>query len=533
MTNDLELRKAFDDSVGAGNRLLASSLIILLLLAVVVEFELYDRRVRRLTLESRLIEEKAKLVNAERGVSRDLLKIDTTSFPDKDVIGTARKAIKAADPKLLDGTVADLQKQREGEAARPSQEHNQKLLRELNLTIRVLERLQQELSSLKEAKGDIKKTITSIQGDLKTHDAEDEQSIPTPFGTFDIHPRLGLLLLSVASVAAYVTFAAAESRATRALVRVARADKQVENRPDLPFWLFPLSPAVPSEWRRGTTCSLGQIAGIALQSLWLTFGLWLVLECTGWNRIEPLWYTSSRPLTALLWTGISIQAALTLHWIFRGVLPRISEPLDSTIRSLRSGVTRRRFLTIAGGTLIVVAGGRWLWSIAKRQQLLPVPSEELVINTMTETVHHRRLCAGHLPHSRHQTVITGGVRPEKLHKSRKAAIYQALAGASSNNMAATYLEAAIKISPTSIHLYDQLTRLYGSQRRYEEIDRLLAAGIERSQRELKGDGLTPSRRRTLQRAITNLEERTGRVKKRVLRSANNKGRYVSGRLSLA
>jgi hypothetical protein len=44
-------------------------------------------------------------------------------------------------------------------------------------------------------------------------------------------------------------------------------------------------------------------------------------------------------------------------------------------------------------------------------------------------------------------------------------IYETLASTANDDQAAKYLELAIRQSPTSLHLYDRLVRIYGRQRR--------------------------------------------------------------------
>lgn len=61
-----ELKKSYQDALVGASRLIGSSLIIIVLLTIVVEHELFDRRFAIARLTGAIKEQQTKLTNAER-----------------------------------------------------------------------------------------------------------------------------------------------------------------------------------------------------------------------------------------------------------------------------------------------------------------------------------------------------------------------------------------------------------------------------------------------------------------------------------
>jgi len=517
MPDRAELTRAFDESVRFTNRLLASSLIVLPLIAIVVETELYDRRHDIVNLEQAIAAEVQRSENDRRHIERRLLELRDVVLPDHlpstDEIETkARAAVDAVDAESvaeLTKLIRELDAIRKEEAGLEPKERNERraFLTGLNTTLDILGTLRQELGPYRKGQTE----IDEQKNDLKEYLNEErnaEEAIPTPFGTFNIHPRLGLLIVAFGSIVSYLAFATAAWRATRALARIAECDGRAYARPEVPFWL-PLIPSrLPDEWRCRADERFQSIASVVLQVAWSIAGCALLVECTRWNMEDRIWYSSIPLVNGALWVGLYLQAFISSFWIdwaIRAipVKPEAANVLKEIPGRLRERLSRRRFLIVSGGAALVVFGFRQLWLRLRAVSELRIRSDELVTNVASGVIHHRRLCAGHLPSQRHRARVTDTIQTGAIHQSMSASILEELAkDANDNEQATIYLKHAIEQSPASLRLYDRLVRIYGRQRRYQQIHKLLE------------DGLASAKQKELPRIVSGFEMRIAKAKER-------------------
>lgn len=294
-------------------------------------------------------------------------------------------------------------------------------LSDLSTTLNVLKRLEQELPSVVKDKKDLNRRIQKLEETLDKL-GERNQKILTPFGTFETHPRLGLLLLAFASIGAYLAFVAAEAGVISFARSIAALNEP--SKPQMKFWLFPLDPRLPKEWQTGEGKKV--FASFILQVAWLLLGALLVLECTRWNKVEPHWLGSLWFISIVLWLGISIQALFVARRIVRLLPLQAVAWVTPYVQGLGAHFTRRQVLVGTATSVALLLVGRWFWSKLLPSALRPIQGQDLVGNSATGVVHHKRVCVGHLPKLENQT--SGNTLPgrARLHGSRAVNIYEAL-----------------------------------------------------------------------------------------------------------
>lgn len=379
--------------------------------------------------------------------------------------------------------------------------------------LNALKTLKSELNEFARRNTKINASITNAEKGLADN-KDKTQSIPTPFGTFAVHPRFGLLLLAFASMSVYVAFTMKESQIVRlALDTGTRCDVSML---DMPFWLFPLDRRLPEEWRN----QRGKVfAGIILQLGWLLLGTILVLECSRWDTHSPHWLGTLSSIYFALWVSIAIQGLYVISRVLR-LLPPVSFAwITPLMQPMVTHLARREVLLWTASSSIVLLTGGVIWSKLARPRHLSTESipysKDLVVNAITGVIHHKRVCAGHLPKMANQRSITDVAMSVRFHASQVGSIYEALASISEADSATKYLEQAIQESPTRLHLYDRLVRIYGRHRRYEHIVPMLQCGLKYVRSRLTDSDVNSKQQTALKRAVAQFEARIECANRRV------------------
>jgi hypothetical protein len=346
-----------------------------------------------------------------------------------------------------------------------------------------------------------------------------KNSIPTPFGSFQIAPRLALLGLAYATILAYLSFYFTV-RKIRAM-----ADEYTHvtgERLHIPAPLWSPS-SEPSSDSAPATSTSTLLSSILVHVMWLSTAAWLTFESLAiWNSTKalafdykPFW---SYLLLAILIITVSVAVWPFLPVRFKRVFVLPAEPGTEPGFKLK----RRVFvgLGVAGALGLLTLG---LIRFFRRNARLPrLTLAEFTSQPATDTwiqnkkknkhkeqvIHYAEVCGKHWPaeHNR-ETVFAGN---KLVHAACQARILEELGTRAHNQMlekvwqrrghsrsrdkltsdelaqgelAIAYFKKASALSPLSIHLYDKLRRVYGALERYDEIKTLLdhALSVVRSE----------------------------------------------------
>ena len=397
-------------------------------------------------------------------------------------------------------------------------------------------------------------TLTEQSQTLKSA----KNSIPTPFGNFDIAPRLALLGLAYATILAYFSFYAGVRKIRRLASDYSSASGEVVSIP-APFW----SPN-PAPTQKGKI-----LLSMLVHVVWLSAAIWLTVECVfTWAATKVLAFDYRSfweyLLIALLLATIIAGVWLFLPQHFKGFFHGEGGADGSTVR-----INRRRFI----GAGIVGAVGLLTFGVYRflRTKAPSLPRKALAEFTanpeivtwiqrqknkkQNQIIHHVDVCADHLPADHNRTNVIAG---ERVHVSYQARIFEEFgkqaqkrmlsaveerrkdkfsrdkfteSGLAQAELAIAYFKKAIDVSPLSIHLYDRLRRVYGSLERYDEIQKLFSDGLSRIKRDAVIAKATGLRRRQakLRRAEKALSARLKTNKDRAERAKKRKEKREQSR----
>jgi hypothetical protein len=361
----------------------------------------------------------------------------------------------------------------------------------------------------------------------------DKGKIPTPFGNFELDPRLGLLALGFAGILTYLAF----HIYLRRLVALGWSWHDAEERAPIsgwppPWWSYPLArplsracaPAKPGAW-------VGFMASLLLHVGWLAVILVLYWAANKWNAQEAVLLPGSAYyVNAALASGGMMSLVLFIVWItdVDGL------PTDSDT-SAPPKPSRRTIIRLALGAIaaVSVAGAYSLFRLPARRGkgsivLGPrIPAAQVVVNVRSGVAHHIVACKQHLPrHSR--PASSGDVGRAVVHVRSAVKMLEEDAAAAMARLdwekAEHHLLNAISLSPFSVHLYDYLVRQYGRLKTYEKIQPLLARGLQQVLREQDRVGPRPPASRStrrFKRAVAQFEDRLKQVERRARASGTN------------
>lgn len=141
-------------------------------------------------------------------------------------------------------------------------------------------------------------------------------------------------------------------------------------------------------------------------------------------------------------------------------------------------LSRRKFLIgisfLSGFVIYKLVNTEIISNRIKRILFFFLPNNQLVVNKKTGVIHHREICKNHLPLEENLITRVSLKSKLKFHKSFKISILSRVSNEISVDDAIELLLVAIQSSPTSVHLYDKLIKLYGQLKRYDSIHLMLA-----------------------------------------------------------
>jgi tetratricopeptide (TPR) repeat protein len=328
--------------------------------------------------------------------------------------------------------------------------------------------------------------------------AKEEQALPTPFGGFNLDPRLALLGLAAAALLTYLVFLLRGVQARAMACRYFQsAGESVVPPPGAPAWIFggdsTLGTAVGwsrKEWSRNRGIA------ILVHACWLGVVLWLVRDSLAWDVSNAVRFPSGRFTAHVLALGLAFAFLFAALQLRPRRAPSFAAPRADRARRLG----RREFLYTAGLVVAAAAVGALVWVRVRSQMRRVWPALDgkalttaqpswWYVNPRTGVLHCEHVCGDHIEGLEPLTAaMADGVwdtkRPLPLHRGKEALVLESLAvGAlrdGKKDLAVQHLERAIEYAPTSYRLYDRLVRLFGSadNPQYEKILPLLQRGLE-------------------------------------------------------
>ena len=300
------------------------------------------------------------------------------------------------------------------------------------------------------------------------------QSIPSPFGNFDLNPRLALLFIALATALTYITLL---EGARRLLVSGATREEM----PSFPYLLA----------RRAMEVKDGRrtFGSIVLHAAWVALVVVMAIACWRFMAYHEAMFVDWRAVRIAVDAAACLVVALFVGCLVTAWCS-VPAPVRTRLKKLQPG--RRTILITALVAVAGVAVRRCLVSAKKnprpRPSHLPERIEHLegdgpshylvrypyVQNRKTLVAHHPDICAHHLPNEANRRPA---LRSALLHRGREALFLERLAGYDDDGSQIAYLQQAISHAPLSIHLYDKLVRAYGREKKYDQIEPLFDHAI--------------------------------------------------------
>ncbi|HEV7919968.1 MAG TPA: hypothetical protein VGR02_04160 [Thermoanaerobaculia bacterium] len=396
-----------------------------------------------------------------------------------------------------------------------------------------------------------------------------KQSLPSPFGNFNMHPRLALVFLAFAAAGTYLLFAASERRTLRIARDIAPESPPMESPP----WAF--TREVPLRrvlgWREASGLRL--TSGLALHAFWLGLSVFLLTEVLRWRAVHLLRMMPAVVVTLIL---VGMNGAAGAMALSHFVALRIPARLAGAVQTAREGaISRRTAVRLSAVSLFAVLFG----GLRRQHVLVAWPATEhpaldisvwLVQNAKTLIAHSVKYCRDHLPKRRvvlqgnwgraeHRVAPMGhphlhrqyavatlfeGAKAEREHLERLRSRANEdnsdelwdLYGRQAPEVTERVLDLlyhGLELQPWSFHLYDQIIAALGDQRRYNDIRAFLDRMMRAAQDTLQVDPqsraarnrvrgiaarihgvetrVTTSRRRKSKRHQPQVQQKTGAV----------------------
>lgn len=151
------------------------------------------------------------------------------------------------------------------------------------------------------------------------------------------------------------------------------------------------------------------------------------------------------------------------------------------VKKARGKIDEQRRKIIKALPVVVAGVGSWgairftpIYENLKKGLYYFLPgSNELIINDKSGVIHHKVLCADHLPQKSSNSTPYELAAKARFHGSHKVGILSELTKDVSAEDAIEILLLAVEDNPTSVHVYDRIVRLLGKIKRYESIHLLL------------------------------------------------------------
>lgn len=221
---------------------------------------------------------------------------------------------------------------------------------------------------------------------------------------------------------------------------------------------------------------------------------------------------------------LGVIVAILINWKeIRKTLKR------NDIKSIRDKIspTRRGFIKSVGAVSIALLSWGLLQvkpvqeSIKKTLYYFLPQGKNLVVNSKSGIIHHKELCADHLPSSKNQRASSVLTPKTKFHGTHKVSILTKVTEGVSAEDAIEILLLAVEDNPTSVHIYDKLVKLLGKLKRYESIHLLL----ENAENSLKLSSVQikegSKERKKYEKAISHIQLQREKARQRAVYSAIN------------
>lgn len=495
-TNAAELKKLYGEAVQRTGRFAVSTLVILAILAVIVLNELENSNTKSKRLRRDVISTTERLDRCMKAVDANRPRIAKrlSSLRDQpDLFGETKVTLdvskKYADSEFK--AIEELQSsvtKRLGKESEPGKiDRNSTLiiqLEELAGLLKTYKKDYHDCLSLSKSSAIKRKEMLDMTGA--------KQSIPTPFGSFEVPPRLALIALAFATVLTYTSFIISVLRLHNIAVAyfVLRKDGSVEPLDRFfPAWLYGAnSRSLLSLFSQPKGETYAYAISLSIHTVWLLFAFSLLHQAETWKSYAAL-ISLPRQLpqfTLLSLFGLAVLLA-AVHFL---PLRRDKSLLETENASLIRYSRRRYIFGIVAGGLLAIGTYFLVSHRAKRrappcrvtlEPSLPVGhSNDFVVNKKNQVVHHALSCKRHLPSRKNRGKLTSS-GTICLHAGDGVRIIEQVALRNITDkqfdLAIKNLLSAINLAPHSFHLYDKLIGLYGRLKLYGEIDKLLQQAV--------------------------------------------------------
>lgn len=335
----------------------------------------------------------------------------------------------------------------------------------------------------------IKQNYDELKIKLEKELKNKEQSIPTPFGSFKMHSRVVLIVLTVVTLFIYIKYCFYVNRVfciEKSLIVNGIKKNDLDSIIKTPFWYYPRR-SIKQDLLIKTY--LYRIYGAILFQIGflLMYGS-LIYEYFRWNSVFPLWFTSLLGVKIVLSLFSIIFVFLVLTRLFPKTRHFLKEIIRSDDKKSKSNVflDRRAFLvygvcSIAGYKIYnKLLNTKLIKHLLDFTDVKRYLRKNLVVNIKTNVVHHKRICSDHLPNIKNINFFDKSFRDAGIHKDFSSRILESIVDEPLDFKSAIFcLEKAIEINPHGLHLYDKLVRKLGSVKRYNEIHIILEEAHEK------------------------------------------------------
>jgi hypothetical protein len=197
-------------------------------------------------------------------------------------------------------------------------------------------------------------------------------------------------------------------------------------------------------------------------------------------------------------------------------------PLLDQKASILTIISRRRFLitgAFAAGVIFWISiHYKFTKNSLKKIYNQFHRADNLIINKKTGIIHHKKICADHLPIDKNVSDLNDHSSKIRCHKSKKVYILDQIAQNRSAEDAIEILLLAVEDNPTSVHIYDRLIKLLGKIKRYESIHLLLKSTEDDLSRILSGEKWGTKKHKKYLKALHHIQGQ----KEKVLKNARNR-----------
>jgi hypothetical protein len=147
--------------------------------------------------------------------------------------------------------------------------------------------------------------------------------------------------------------------------------------------------------------------------------------------------------------------------------------------------------------------------------------KNLIVNAKSGIIHHKTLCADHLPAE--NNILSGAklISESKFHGSHKVGILTKITENVSAEDSIEILLLAAEDNPTSVHIYDKIVKLLGKLKRYESVHLLLESAESNLRKIANEKTLGRKERKKYEKAIVHVRLQRKKAKERARYSALN------------